>query len=429
MNKEDIPPIIEIKDEDENKSNAVNSPIPEIKEEKKVEIKEEVKQPTKNNSSIGYIIVSLLVPFVGAIFFMEWHGTEKKEIGSKTLVCSLINGVLLVLVYAIILPAILGDDRKCFDYGVDYEYREDETGSYCTVDDITRIYLEKKDDNTNADQQNKYIDNDIKIEYDDVFYVVIKDEIDNFRDLDYSNKLEYKSAKAQIKINNGKITYSNGKDVEVPKVTNAISVGLREDCKKVNSIIYLTDKNELYEIELTNGNLALNNDNELDSSKVILLAKDATNFALLKSFDVGNCNNSELVYKNTVGDTRFLNRIVDGKAKYVSLDEKEVKWLSIYTNNYVIYGINEFSKAGNPIKDKDDKDMTCSALFLNEEDGNTYIITEQGYLYSFGESEFKNKKGKLVSEKKVTKFKGSDDKIVITFEDKSEMSLSLIREY
>ena len=37
--------------------------------------------------------------------------------------------------------------------------------------------------------------------------------------------------------------------------------------------------------------------------------------------------------------------------------------------------------------------------------------------------------GKLVSEKKVTKFKGSNDKIVITFEDKSEMSLSLIREY
>ena len=73
--------------------------------------------------------------------------------------------------------------------------------------------------------------------------------------------------------------------------------------------------------------------------------------------------------------------------------------------------------------------MTCSALFINDEDSSTYIITEQGYLYKFGESEFKNKKGKLVSEKKVTKFKGSNDKIVITFEDKSEMSLSLIREY
>lgn len=445
MNKNEIPPVIEIKDEEELKPEVKETPKEEIKpitttpvtNEVKPVLNEVVIEPVvKEESSIGYIIVSLLVPFVGAIFFMEWINTYKKKIGVKTLVCSLINFLVLVILYAFVLPMFI--DNRCAKYGADYLLGEDDIGEYCSVDGITKIYLDGNNDNTqptnNPDEKIKYDDEDENIEYDDVYYVIIKEEIDNFKDLDFSNKTTDKDPdRASVTISNGKILYTdiaNSKsEVEVPNISDAISVGLRGNCGSVTGIVYLNNKNELYEINLDHGALVLNDDKELEEKDVILLAKDAVKFTLIDTFDVGTCGGKELLYINKNGDTRFLNRIVAGKAKYVKPEKKEYLWLSKYTYDYVIYGINENSIVGKPLKDEKGKSMTCSALFINEEDGSSYVLNEQSYLYYFGKEELNNKTGKLLYEKKITKFKGENDKVKFTLEDGKEVELKVRREY
>ncbi len=401
----------------------------------------------EDKGSFGWAVLGFFFPLIGLILYLVWSTSRKgdaKKAGIGALVGFLSKVILVPIItifvgaafYLSIWPSVQDKivEQTCQTYGKEYHaYRIEEddeelwgcknarTGEILKIDEDTGII--------EGTEESKNISEDSKLFYEDYEYgVLLEEKIDNFSNLDFDSKAkDYSDSK--IEIVNGKILFqlSDYKQIEVPNINNAVSARLSCDCGECVNLYYLNSNNQIYYIELDFEDIEEGSNNVEYSKR--LVANDAIGIDTVEYLGATTCGGVELVYKNKDNQIKLVYDY-DDDIKYVDVNLRQIKWLNSNVEA-PIYGVNDTKIISNMLKDQNGKTLVCANLFTEWDDNdiNTYIISDNGYLYYFGEKELKNRIGKLLFDSKVQDFKEENGKIIITFVDGKTLVLDAVLDY
>ncbi len=214
-------------------------------------------------------------------------------------------------------------------------------------------------------------------------------------------------------------------------IKNIKQIALSCMCGGCDSIYYLTDGGELYDIHFDHQS-GIESLEDADLKEITkLVAKKVKYFTLLdlSKIDPTTCGGYYVVYRNNDNkeiiiygekeyDTKSFERLVIPESVFDGINSTEGSELYVVSKNVSVK---------NYLKDPNGKNLVAKNIYLfsgQSEDGNgeyffyLYVLNEDNYLYHF--ENYTNKKAELVSKSKVKNITKRDDDIVVTFEDDKE---------
>lgn len=256
-------------------------------------------------------------------------------------------------------------------------------------------------------------------------------DINPFKNLDF-NKLVSGNEEYEMNFDSTGITIDIDKTIKL-NIKNIKQIALSCMCGGCDSIYYLTDGGELYDIHFDHqsGIESLEHTDLKEITK--LVAKNVKHFTLLdlSKIDPTTCGGYYVVYRNN--DNKEL--IIYGDKEYDTKSFERLITESVFDGfNSVegseLYIVSKNVNVKNYLKDTKGNNLIAKNIYTFSgisEDGDgepfyyLYVLNEDNYLYYF--EDYTNGKVELYNDSKVKSIKEKDEDIVVTFENGKEETI------
>ncbi len=363
----------------------------------------------EDKGNIVFIVLGIILPIVGLVLFLMWN--KKKDKSAKQAGLGAIIGTALCIL-SIIGVVVFSKTSKN-----DEVIESDNSSS--NNDSIT---IEELDD-ANVDRKGTY-------------GFLVEEKIDNFANLDFSNKLTFNDNYGKVYVDENGIRFTdsnvldeNGvKKEQLIEAENVKSLARNCDCGNCRNIYYLNNKNELYDVQLENDIEIRTPDGSLDSDYIRKIADNIESFTVVdySLYASTTCSGKEIIAKDKSGNMFIYNSTSVPYKHYkypISLLQRKYAG-NTYSKYFDFYVVNDKSIIKNILKDDKGNDMVVKAIFMQDEypQLHVYALSKDSLLYSYVIDENNNFNGTLVSNSKVKKYykeKEYSVEYIFEFEDGS----------